>query len=144
MELKINNIESLLAKKVPNHGKISGVKNKCGVVRVIVPNEDTQLSLMVTEPSEVLSRNVTPDGKVLGLTNYIGKTIYIIDQKIEDFRKDTGYSPLFGDEDEISDETLKYIFDLCDETNLDIVDLLKKGLDRYESEINSKKEELNE
>lgn len=140
MELRINNIESLLAKKVPKHGKISGVKTKDGAVRVIVPNEDTNLSLIVTEPSEVLSRNVTPDGKVLGLTNYIGKTIYVIDQNREDLCKEAGFTQLDG---EVSDETLKRMFEMCEKENIDPSDLLAKAIDVI-NQRDLQKGELNE
>ena len=144
MELRINNIDLLLPKKVPKHGKISGVKSRGRPVRVIVPTEDTKLSLIVTEPLEVLSRNVTPDGKVLGLTNYIGKTIYILDQKIEDFCEETGFVPLLDEGEELSDRTLKLFFEVCEKENLDPTDLLDEFNKLYKSKKTSSKRELNE
>ena len=139
MELRINNIESLLAKKVPKHGKISGVKNKGGVVRVIVPNEYTKLSLIVSEPSEVLSRTVTPDGKVLGLTNYIEKMIYIIDQDTEDLCKEVGLTKV---SDAISDDQMKEIYEICETQNIDPMEFCNKAIqDKLKT---SQKGELNE
>ena len=139
MELRINNIESLLAKKVPKHGKISGVKNKGGVVRVIVPNEYTKLSLIVIEPSEVLSRTVTPDGKVLGLTNYIEKMIYIIDQDTEDLCKEAGLTKVT---DAISDEQMEEIYEICETQNIDPMEFCNKAIQAKLK--TSQKEELNE
>ena len=116
MDVKIENIDLLLPKKVPKHGKVSGVKSNRSVVRVVIPKEETKLSLTVSEPSEVLVRNVTPDGKILGLTNYIGKTIYIIDQESENLEKETGMElfNLDGTADE-NKEFLNRISKLCEE-----------------------------
>ena len=143
MDLTINNIDLLQPKKVPKHGKVSGIKNN-GPVRVIIPNENTKLSLIVSEPSEVLARNVTPDGKVLGLTNYIGKTIYIINQKIEDFNKETKSVQLFDENEKVSDELLNKLFRICEKENLDPNDLLIKSIKDCALKEASNKEELNE
>lgn len=131
MELKIENIDLLLPKKVPKHGKVSGIKSERGRVRVIIPTENTKLSLTVSEPSEMLVRSITPDGKILGLTNFIGKNIYIIDQKDPDFFKETGMKmyPLY---DEIGDpdaKNLRELLEICEKENIDPADLLRKTIE---------------
>ena len=122
MDVKIENIDLLLPKKVPKHGKVSGIKSNGIAVRVVIPKEETKLSLTVSEPSEVLVRNVTPDGKILGLTNYIGKTIYIIDQERENLEKETNMSQF----DDLSEEVTKLLYDTCEKANLDPDEFLKK------------------
>ncbi len=124
-----------------NHGKVSGIKSESGVIRVIIPKEDTKLLLKVSEPSEILVRNVTPDGKILGLTNYIGKKIYIVDQQVEDLRKETGMVPLFDEQSEKTDTVLKKLFEICEKNNIDPDEFFKKA---RVSEMSLKKREENE
>lgn len=132
MEIFINNIELLLPKKVPKHGKVSGIKSDRGAVRVIIPKENTKLSLKVSEPSEILLRNVTPDGKILGLSNFIGETIFIISQSEEDLKNEIETEPLF---DEYNEENIKLqdrLFEICEKYNLDPNDMINKMLDETE------------
>lgn len=129
MEINISNIELLLPKKVPKHGKVSGIKSESGTVRVIIPKENTKLSLKVSEPSEILQRNVTPDGKILGLSNYIGENIFIINQNIDDLDNETGMAPLILKDS----DTLKLLFELCEKYNIDpsdMIDTILKGNDK--------------
>jgi hypothetical protein len=139
MEVKIEDIELLLPKKVPKHGKVSGIKSERGAVRVIIPKKDTKLLLTVYDPSELIVRNVTPDGKLLGLTNFVGKTIYVIDQKEDAYRKEAGTVPLFEKEDEVSEKTLRKLFKKCEEYNLDPADFLEKAFKSYKLSEESKK-----
>ncbi|MCZ7392338.1 MAG: hypothetical protein ABOK23_08615 [Candidatus Methanoperedens sp.] len=125
MELKIENIDLLLPKKVPKHGKVSGIKSERGSVRIIIPSEKTKLSLTVSEPSEMLVRSVTPDGKLLGLTNFIGKNIFIIAQEESDFRKETGLVNITDNEDE---NVVKELLKLCEKENIDPADLIRKTI----------------
>lgn len=136
MELKIENIDLLLPKKVPKHGKVSGIKSDIKRVRIIIPSEKTRLSLTVSEPSEMLVRSVTPDGKLLGLTNFIGKKIFVIDQKDPDFRKETGLVNISEDVDE---NVLKELLKLCEKENIDPADLIRKTIKDMMSK-DSKKE----
>lgn len=135
MEVIIENIDLLLPKKVPKHGKVSGINKTREAIRVIIPNENTKLSLMVSEPSEVLVRNVTSDGKILGLAKFRGEKIYIVDQNIKDLEKETGMEPLFVDEDEISKKTYKRLLEACEKDNLDPADLLDKLIKNYEKGV---------
>lgn len=144
MELKIENINLLLSKIVPKHGKVSGVKSENGAVRVIIPKENTKLLLIVSEPSEVLSRSVTPDGKILGLTNFIGKNVYIIDQKEENFIKETGMVPLFDKWERRYEKTLKKLYEMSEKYNLDPSDLILKAIEAAESKQATKEGEENE
>ena len=143
MDVKIENIDLLLPKKVPKHGKVSGVKSNRSVVRVVIPKEETKLSLTVSEPSEVLVRNVTPDGKILGLTNYIGKTIYIIDQESENLEKETGMElfNLDGTADE-NKEFLNRISKLCEEQNIDFADLIHDAIKDFEEKQSKLKRKI--
>jgi hypothetical protein len=136
MELNIDNIDLLLPKKVPKHGKVSGIKKDRGAVRVIIPNENTKLSLIVSEPSEVLVRNVTMDGKILGLSNFIDKKIYIVGQNIKDLEKETGMSSLFDDDewDENARRALKKLLEESEKHNLDPNDLLEKLIEKVDKE----------
>ena len=131
MEININNIELLLPKKVPKHGKVSGIKSESGTVRVIIPKENTKLSLKVSEPSEILQRNVTPDGKILGLSNYIGKNIFIINQNIEDLDNETEMAPLIFEDN----DTLKRLFELCERDNIDPNDMIDKMLKEFDKSL---------
>ena len=131
MEINIDGIELLLSKKVPKHGKVSGVRSKREAVRVIIPTENTKLSLKVSDPSEVLLRNVTPDGKILGLSNFIGKYIFIVDQNQEELNKETGTTPLFCDPNEEEMETIESLYKMCEKYNLDPDDLIKKMLESF-------------
>ncbi len=142
MEIKIDNIDLLLSKKVPKHGKVSGVKSERGAIRVIIPNENTKLSLIVSNPSEVLARSITPDGKILGLTNFVGKNVYVIDQKEENFLKETGMTNLSNEG--LSEETKRKIFEMCEDQNTDPEDLFQKLIESYESKQATKKERRNE
>ncbi len=138
MELKIENIDLLLPKKVPKHGKVSGIKSERGRVRIIIPSEETKLSLTISEPSEMLVRSVTPDGKLLGLTNFIGKKIFIIDQKDPDFSKETG---LVNVSDEVDPNVFKEFLKLCEKENIDPSDLITKTIEDIMSQ--DSKRELN-
>ena len=133
MEINIDGIDLLLSKKVPKHGKVSGIRSTRGAVRVIIPKENTKLSLKVSDPSEVLLRNVTPDGKILGLSNFKGKHIFIVDQNEEELRKETGTVPLLCDPNEKEREIIKLFFEQCEKHNLDFSDLLEKGLEEREA-----------
>jgi hypothetical protein len=144
MELKIEDIDLLLPKKVPKHGKVSGIKSERGAVRVIIPKENTKLSLIVSEPSEVLARSVTPDGKILGLTNFIGKNVYIIDQNEENFLKETGMVPLFDKWEKRNENTLKKLYEMCEKYNLDPSDLMNKAIEAAELKLATKEGEENE
>ncbi len=139
MELKIENIELLLPKKVPKHGKVSGIKSERGIIRVIIPKENTKLSLIVSEPSEVLARNVTPEGKILGLTNFVGKTVFIIDQKEENLFNETKYKKL-----ELDDDTARKLWEMCKNHNLDPEDLFGKMKEAFESKQAAKEGKQNE
>ena len=132
MEIYINDIELLLPKKVPKHGKVSGIKSKRASVRVIIPKKNTKLSLKVSEPSEILLRNVTPDGKILGLSNFIGENIFIIDQNEEDLHNETGTVPLIFEDHEKDINALKRLFELCEKKNLDPIDMLDKMMAEVE------------
>lgn len=132
MKIFINNIELLLPKKVPKHGKVSGIKSKRGAVRVIIPTKNTKLSLKVSEPSEILIRNVTPDGKILGLSNFIGENIFIIDQKEDDLENETGTVPVLGEDNEENRIASKKLFELCEKYNLDPIDMFDKMLEEAE------------
>lgn len=135
MQLNIDNIDLLLSKKVPRHGKVSGIKKDRRAVRVIIPNENTKISLIVSEPSEILVRNVTMDGKILGLSNFIDKKIYVVGQNIKDLEKETGMVPLVDEWewDEDAREALKRILELSEKHNLDPADLLHKAIEKFES-----------
>ena len=139
MELKIENLELLLPKKVPKHGKVSGIKSERGLIRIIIPKENTKLSLIVSEPSEVLVRKVTSDGKILGLTNFVGKTVFIIDQKEENFLDETKFKKL-----ELSEETAKKLYEMCKNHNLDPEDLFRQMKEASESKQTAKEGEENE
>ncbi|VVB55538.1 Uncharacterised protein [uncultured archaeon] len=139
MEIKIENIDLLLPKKVPKHGKISGIKSEREAIRVIIPTDNTKLSLTVSEPSEVLVRNVTPDGKILGLTNFVGKTVFIIDQKEENFLDETKFEKL-----ELSEKTAKKLYEMCKYHNLDPEDLFRQMKEASESKQTAKEGEENE
>ena len=132
MEIFINNIELLLPKKVPKHGKVSGIKSDRGAVRVIIPKENTKLSLKVSEPSEILLRNVTPDGKILGLSNFIGETIFIISQSEEDLKNEIETEPLFDEYNEENIKSQERLFEICEKYNLDPNDMINKMLDEAE------------
>jgi hypothetical protein len=132
MEIKIENINLLLSKKVPKQGKVSGIRTGGNVVRVIIPKEDTKLSLTVSELSEVLVRNITPDGKILGLTKFIGKNIYIIDQNVTDLEKETGTAPLADEWDEDANKAAKRLFEESEKYNIDPIDLLDQLIENYE------------
>ena len=132
MEVIIENIDLLLPKKVPKHGKVSGINKNREAIRVIIPNENTKLSLMVSEPSEVLVRNVTPDGKILGLSKFRGEKIYLVDQNIKDLEKETGITPLFDDDGEDHRKAYKRLLETCEKHNLDPADLLNKMIKNYE------------
>ena len=123
MEIKIENIDLLLSKKVPKHGKISGIKSERGAIRVIIPTENTKLSLIVSEPSEVLARTVTSDGKILGLTNFVGKDVYVIDQKEKNFLEETGKVNI---SDEIDKELSKKLMEISKKKNIDPSELVEK------------------
>ena len=133
MEVIIENIDLLLPKKVPKHGKVSGINKNREAIRVIIPNENTKLSLMVSEPSEVLVRNVTLDGKILGLSKFRGEKIYIVDQNIKDLEKETGMTPLFDDDGEDHRKAYKRLLETCEKDNLDPADLLNKIIKNYEN-----------
>lgn len=139
MELKIENVDLLLPKKVPKHGKVSGIKGERGLIRVIIPKENTRLSLIVSEPSEVLARNVTPDGKILGLTSFVGKTVFIIDQKEENLLAETKFKKI-----ELDDETARKLWEMCKNHNLDPEEFLQKIKEASESKQAAKEGEQNE
>lgn len=80
MRTEIPNIKLLKNKNVPGHGKVAGFTGNKNVV-VIIPSDDTKFSLVIEKPKEILKRKVTEDGKILGLTRYIGTEIFIIDTK---------------------------------------------------------------
>ena len=80
MQVEIRDIELLVTKDVPEHGNVSGIRSESGTVKVIIPNDYTEFSLKISNPSEIMHRNVTKDGKILGLKKYAGKKIFVIDQ----------------------------------------------------------------
>jgi len=134
MEINIDGMDLLLSKKVPKHGKVSGIRSTRGTVRVIIPKENTKLSLKVSDPSEVLLRSVTPDGKILGLSNFKGKYIFIVDQNEEELRKETGTVPLFCDPNENEKKVIKALFEECEKRNLDLSDLIEKMLEEHKAD----------
>lgn len=81
MQTDIPVVKSLIAKKVPKHAKISGVPGKR--VKLIIPGDDTVISMTVSNATEIIERNVTNEGKILGLTKYIGKTVFVLDDGTE-------------------------------------------------------------
>jgi hypothetical protein len=82
MRIDIPKVNSLIEKKVPAHGKISGLTFGKRV-KIIVPGDDTSISMVVMDAAEIVERNVTNEGKVLGLTKYVGKTVYVLDAEGE-------------------------------------------------------------
>ncbi len=129
MEINIDQIDLLLRKKVPKHGKVSGIRSERSAVRVIIPNKNTKLSLKVSDPSEVLLRNVTPDGKILGLSNFKGKQIFIVDHNEEELQKETGTKSLFFDPNEEEYKTFESLYKICVKNNIDLNDLLHKMIE---------------
>ena len=85
------------------------------MVRVIIPDKNTRLMLTIYNPAEMLVRSVTQDGKILGLTNYIGKIIYIIDQEKDTLLNETGLIEC----DLLEEETSKMLFEACEKLNKD-------------------------
>ena len=67
----------------------------------------------------MLLRNVTPDGKILGLTNYKGKNIIIVDQSEKELDKEKEIIKIFENQTQKEAEILKTIFKKCDELNID-------------------------
>lgn len=82
MQTEIQGVKSLIAKKVPKHAKISGVQAGKRV-KLIIPGDETSISMTVSNAVEIIERNVTSEGKILGLTKYIGKTVYVLDDGVE-------------------------------------------------------------
>ena len=116
MKIELDNIRLLLPKIVPKHGKVSGIKSEENdLVRVIIPDKNTKLMLTIYNPAEMLVRSVTKDGKILGLTNYIGKTIYIIDQEKETLLDETGLIEF----DFLDEATNKMLLETCEKLNKD-------------------------
>lgn len=144
MKIELDNIRLLLPKKVPKHGKISGINSKeTDAVRVIIPDKNTKLILTISNPAEMLVRSVTPDGKVLGLTNYAGKIIYVIDQEKDTFLNETGLKEI----DFLDEKTSKRLFKASEELNKDPLDILSEVISAYlkkeESQIVSSEERKN-
>lgn len=130
MEVKIDYVNLLLSRKVPKHGKVSGIKKDRDIVRVIVPNENTKLSLIVSEPSELLERIVTEEGKILGLTKFIGKEIYVLDQKKESLLKETGLTPVkLNMDDEKSKKIIQKMMERCEKMNIDPNEFVNDAID---------------
>ncbi|MDD3813231.1 MAG: hypothetical protein PHZ02_01185 [Desulfocapsaceae bacterium] len=80
MRTEIDGAESLIKKSVPTHAKISGF-TPGKRVKLVIPNEDTVFSLNFLNAAEIIERNVTNEGKILGLTKYVGKTVYVVEVK---------------------------------------------------------------
>ena len=116
MKIELDDIRLLLPKIVPKHGKVSGIKSEENdLVRVIIPDKNTKLMLTISNPAEMLVRSVTKDGKILGLTNYIGETIYIIDQEKETLLDETGLMEF----DFLDEATSKMLLETCEKLNKD-------------------------
>ena len=123
MRIELDNIRLLLPKKVPKHGKVSGIKiEENDLVRVIIPDKNTKLMLTISNPAEMLVRSVTGDGKILGLTNYIGKIIYVIDQEKDTLLKETGLNEC----ELLDEETSKMLFEASEKLNKDPNDYISE------------------
>lgn len=83
MQTEIQGVKSLIAKKVPEHAKISGMRPGKRL-KLIIPGDDTSISMTVSNATEIIERNVTNEGKILGLTKYIGKTVFVLDDGTEE------------------------------------------------------------
>lgn len=136
MELEINDVEMLLPKKVPKHGKVSGISKKRELVRVIIPNKRTKMKLIVSNPEEILVRTVTPEGKILGLSNYIEEKIYILDQDLETLKIETGLTNTVELEirNEEEEKKLKRIYEYCEEKNIDFKDYIMQLINKLDSD----------
>ena len=133
MKAELDDIRLLLPKMVPKHGKVSGIKSEENdLVRVIIPDKNTKLMLTISNPAEMLVRSVTQDGKILGLTNYIGKIIYIVDQEKGTLLNETGLIEC----DTLDEETSKKLFEACNKLNKDpnvfLSEIISKHLDKVE------------
>ena len=115
MKIELDDIRLLLPKIVPKHGKVSGIKSEENdLVRVIIPDKNTKLMLTISNPAEMLVRSVTPDGKILGLTNYIGNIIYIIDQEKKTLLHETGLHQC-----DLDEKTNEMLLEVCEKFNKD-------------------------
>lgn len=117
MEIKIEDVELLVPKKVPGHGKVSGIKSESGIVKVLIPRGNPKISIRISNAFEIIHRSVTSDGKILGLTNYSGQKIYVIGQTEETAME--GMLSL-----ELSDEINDRILAICEHKNIDPPDYL--------------------
>ena len=137
MKIELDAIRLLLPKIVPKHGKVSGIKSEENdLVRVIIPDKNTKLMLTISNPAEMLVRSVTKDGKILGLTNYIGETIYIIDQEKDTLLNETGLIEC----DFLDEAANKMLLDACEKLNKDPHTFLSEILsEKMEKETENQK-----